>query len=45
VIVYDGAWFGGPDHIRLSYALDADKIKEGLARIKEYLKGKEKWLA
>ena len=45
VIVYDGAWFGGPNHIRLSYALDIDKIKEGLARIKEYLKGKEKWLA
>jgi len=45
VIVYDGAWFGGPNHIRLSYALDTDKIKEGLARIKEYLKGKEKWLA
>ncbi len=44
VIVYDGAWFGGPGHIRLSYALDTGKIKEGLARIKEYLKGKEKWL-
>lgn len=44
VIVYDGAWFGGNNHIRLSYALDVDKIKEGLDRIKKYLKGKEKWL-
>ena len=44
VIVYDGAWFGAPNRIRLSYALDVSQIKEGLARIKEYLKGKESWL-
>lgn len=44
VIVYDGAWFGAPDHIRLSYALELPKIKEGLARIGNYLKGKEDWL-
>jgi aspartate/methionine/tyrosine aminotransferase len=44
VIVYDGAWFGAPGHIRLSYALELPKIKEGLARIEKYLKGKEDWL-
>jgi len=38
VIVYDGAWFGSPDRIRLSYALDIQKIKEGLRRIGKYLK-------
>jgi len=44
VITYDGAWFGAPGRIRLSYALDVEKIKEGLARIGTYLKGKENWL-
>lgn len=44
VIVYDGAWFGAPGRIRLSYALELPKIKEGLARIEKYLKGKEGWL-
>ena len=44
VIVYDGAWFGAPGRIRLSYALDLPKIKEGLGRINEYIKGKEAWL-
>lgn len=44
VIVYDGAWFGAPDHIRLSYALDVAKIQEGLKRIEKYLIGKEPWL-
>ena len=44
VIVYDGAWFGAPGRIRLSYALDEKKIEEGLRRIKKFLKGKEKWL-
>ncbi|MEK7132915.1 MAG: pyridoxal phosphate-dependent aminotransferase [Patescibacteria group bacterium] len=43
-IVYDGAWFGAPNRIRLSYALDAPLIKEGLGRIKKYLRGKENWL-
>ncbi len=37
VIVYDGTWFGAPDRIRLSYALDMEKIHEGLRRIGEYL--------
>jgi len=44
VIVYDGAWFGAPNRIRLSYALDVDKIQEGLDRVARYLKGKESWL-
>ena len=35
VITYLGEWFGAPDRIRLSYALDIEKIKEGLARIKQ----------
>lgn len=38
VIVYDGTWFGSPDRIRLSYALDIDKIEKGLERIGKYLK-------
>ncbi len=41
VIVYDGEWFGSPDRIRLSYALDIEKMKEGLKRIGNYVK-KEK---
>jgi aspartate/methionine/tyrosine aminotransferase len=45
VIVYDGAWFGAPGRIRLSYALELPKIKEGLSRIGKYLKGKEHWLS
>jgi aspartate/methionine/tyrosine aminotransferase len=34
VIAYLGEWFGAPNHIRLSYALDAEEIREGLDRIK-----------
>ncbi|MCK4553302.1 pyridoxal phosphate-dependent aminotransferase [Candidatus Pacearchaeota archaeon] len=37
VITYLGDWFGAPGRIRLSYALDKEKIEEGLKRIKEYL--------
>ena len=37
VITYDGAWFGAPDRIRFSYALDASKIQEGLRRLKEFI--------
>jgi aspartate aminotransferase len=37
VITYLGDWFGAPDRIRLSYALDVDKIEEGLKRIGKYL--------
>jgi len=40
VITYDGAWFGAPERLRFSYALDAGKIQEGLRRVKEFL-GKE----
>ena len=38
VITYDGAWFGAPDHVRFSYALTMEKIEEGLARLKEFLR-------
>lgn len=35
VITYLGEWFGAPDHIRLSYALDTTQIEEGIGRIKD----------
>jgi aspartate aminotransferase len=38
VIFYLGEWFGAPEHIRLSYALDTELIREGLSRIKEAMK-------
>ncbi|OGZ33680.1 MAG: hypothetical protein A2Y98_01970 [Candidatus Portnoybacteria bacterium RBG_19FT_COMBO_36_7] len=38
VITYDGTWFGDEQRVRFSYALDAEKIKEGLRRLGEYLK-------
>lgn len=38
VIVYDGDWFGAPGRIRLSYALNYEKIAEGLKRIEQWLK-------
>jgi len=37
VITYMGAWFGAPDRVRFSYALEESKIEEGLSRIKKYL--------
>jgi aspartate aminotransferase len=37
IITYDGEWFGAPDHLRFSYALDASKITEGLRRLKTFL--------
>lgn len=37
VITYLGDWFGAEGRIRLSYALDIDKIEEGLKRIERYL--------
>ncbi|MBV9159199.1 MAG: pyridoxal phosphate-dependent aminotransferase [Candidatus Kaiserbacteria bacterium] len=40
IITYNGEWFGAPDRLRFSYALDTDKIHEGLRRVKEFL-GKE----
>ncbi len=38
VITYLGEWFGAPDHIRLSYALDVKQIEEGLCRIKDAMR-------
>ncbi len=38
VIVYRGEWFGAEDRIRLSYALDKEKIIKGMEIIGEYLK-------
>lgn len=40
LIAYDGSWFGAPDRVRFSYALDLDKIEEGLGRLGEYLKSR-----
>lgn len=37
IITYDGTWFGAPDRVRFSYALDVDKIDEGLKRLGEYI--------
>ncbi|MBN2198010.1 pyridoxal phosphate-dependent aminotransferase [Candidatus Wolfebacteria bacterium] len=37
MIVYNGVWFGDSERVRFSYALDAEKITEGLKRLKEYL--------
>ena len=42
VITYLGEWFGAPDRVRFSYALDVDKIEEGLARVDRYLKHRAK---
>lgn len=38
VITYLGEWFGAPDRVRFSYALDAEKIDEGLKRVGKYLR-------
>lgn len=40
IITYNGEWFGADDRLRFSYALDKEKIVEGLKRVKEFL-GKE----
>ena len=37
MITYDGAWFGDPNRVRFSYALNVDKIEEGLKRLKKYM--------
>ena len=37
VITYPGEWFGAPDRVRFSYALDVENIEEGLRRVKKYL--------
>ena len=38
VITYLGEWFGAPDRIRLSYALDVKQIEEGLRRMAKTMK-------
>ena len=40
VITYLGDWFGAEGRVRFSYALDTDKIEEGLERINDYLDGR-----
>jgi aspartate aminotransferase len=37
MITYDGTWFGDSERVRFSYALDVEKIKEGLKRLKKYI--------
>lgn len=37
LIAYDGGWFGAPGHVRFSYALDTQKILQGLERLKQFL--------
>ncbi len=37
MITYDGTWFGSPDRLRFSYALDEAKITEGLKRLGRFL--------
>ncbi len=37
MITYDGTWFGSPDRLRFSYALDETKIAEGLTRLGRFL--------
>jgi aspartate aminotransferase len=40
MVVYDGAWFGDSERVRFSYALEVEKIEDGLKRLEEYI-GKE----
>lgn len=40
VITYLGEWFGAPDRVRFSYALDVEKIEDGMRRVGKYLNGK-----
>ncbi len=42
MITYDGTWFGAPDRLRFSYALDEAKITEGLARLGRFLESEYK---
>lgn len=37
VIIYPGEWFGAKNRVRFSYALDVNKIKEGLGKVRKYL--------
>ncbi len=38
VITYLGEWFGAPDRLRFSYALDIKEMEEGLNRIRDAMK-------
>ena len=38
VIAYLGEWFGAPERLRFSYALDIKQIEEGLNRIRDAMK-------
>lgn len=38
IITYSGEWFGAPDRLRFSYALDTKKIEEGLGRLGRFLR-------
>jgi aspartate aminotransferase len=40
VITYPGDWFGAKGRVRFSYALNIDKIEEGLERVRKYLKNR-----
>jgi aspartate aminotransferase len=40
VITYLGEWFGAPDRVRFSYALDVEQIEEGLRRVGQYLQAR-----
>jgi len=37
IVTYLGEWFGAPDKVRFSYALDVKDIEKGLERVKKYL--------
>ena len=37
IITYLGEWFGDKERVRFSYALDIEKIKEGMGRVRKYL--------
>jgi len=39
VITYLGEWFGSDSRVRFSYALDTEKIEEGLKRVGKQLNG------
>ena len=40
LITYLGDWFGAPGRVRFSYALNTDKIQDGLSRINDYINNK-----
>lgn len=42
IITYNGEWFGAPDRLRFSYALDKEKIEEGLRRVRVFLQNEHK---